>query len=256
MVNTFTFTLQLKSCKMNPLTICLNSKKKPVLFKGSCDQSISALAHEVRNPLTNINLAIGLLESAIKDDSLKPYLDIIMRSSGRITDLITELLKNQQPDEVRPEKQSIYQLLDEVLEMAKDRIRLKNIMVRKDYAAHDCKIELNRPKMKIALTNIIVNAIDAMRADTGELRLVTKTFRDKYVIQIEDNGCGISKLNLKSIFKPFFTKKPGGLGIGLATTYDILQSNHVKVNVESKEGKGTQFILLFDKNDQYNLFVN
>ena len=63
---------------------------------------------------------------------------------------------------MQAEKHSVHQLLDEVLEMTEDRMMLKNIAVRKDYAVQDRKIVLNRPEMKIALTNIIINAIDAM----------------------------------------------------------------------------------------------
>jgi C4-dicarboxylate-specific signal transduction histidine kinase len=64
---------------------------------------------------------------------------------------------------------------------------------------------------------------------------------------INDNGCGISKENLKNIFKPHYTNRPGGLGIGLAATANILRSNNIRVNVESRETKGTCFILLFDR---------
>lgn len=218
-------------------------------------QFVAALAHEVRNPLSNINLAVEMLKSAIRDDdNQKIYLDIIMRSSVRINDLIKDLLKYQQMDEVQMEKHSVCQLLDEVVEMAKDRILLKNIAVRKNYATKDRKIMLNKPKMKIALTNIIINAIDAMGTENGELRLVTKLIDNRYAIQIEDNGCGISKEDLKYIFKPNYTNKPGGLGLGLAATYDILQLNHVGVNVVSEIGQGTQFILLFEEKYQYNFF--
>ncbi|HET9429902.1 MAG TPA: ATP-binding protein, partial [Chitinophagaceae bacterium] len=209
-------------------------------------QYVVDLVHEIRNPLTNIQLSVGMLELAMKENDLKIYLDIIMRSSIRIHGLINELLKYQQPGEMQAGKHSIHRLLDEVLEMIEDRRLLKNITVRKDYAIQDCKIVLNRPKIKIALTNIIINAIEAMTPEKGELKLVTKSIADKYVIEIEDNGCGISRGNLKYIFKPYFTNKPGGLGLGLKTTYDILRSNHVRVNVESKEGKGTRFILFFD----------
>jgi len=169
--------------------------------------------------------------------------------------LICGILKYQE-DEVQVEKHSIHQLLDEVLEMAGDRMRLKKIAVWKDYASNDCKIELNRVKMLIGLTNIIVNAIDSMTPGKGELKLVTKSIEGSYVIQIEDNGCGISKENLKNIFKPYFTNKAGGLGIGLATTYNILRSNNVGVHVESEEGKGTRFILAFEEKLQYSQCSN
>jgi C4-dicarboxylate-specific signal transduction histidine kinase len=161
--------------------------------------------------------------------------------------LINDLLKNKQ-DEVEVEGHSIHQLLDEALELARDRISLKNIVVIKKYE-QDCKLTLNGPEMKIALTNIIVNAIDAMTTGEGQLTLITKSIESRYVVMINDNGCGISEENLKNIFKPHYTNKPGGLGIGLAATGNILRSNNVRVNVESRETKGTCFILLFYRNE-------
>jgi signal transduction histidine kinase len=225
----------------------LRSLPPPKIVQKQPSQFATALAHEVRNPLSNINLAVEMLKSIIRQEDQKIYLNIIMRSSVRINDLINELLKYQQAIEVPAEKHSIHQLLDEILAMSEDRIMLKHIRVRKEYAARDCKVVLNKHKMKIALTNIIINAIDSMTSEKGELKLTTKSIAGNYAIQIEDNGCGISKANLKNIFKPYFTNKPGGLGLGLAATYHILRSNHVSVNVESAEGGGTRFILLFPK---------
>lgn len=213
-------------------------------------QSVSALAHEIRNPLTNINLAVEELRSMITNDDQKTILDVIERSSGRINKLLRDLLISFRGRKVQLEKTSIHQILDQVLFMCKDRIMLKHITVKKDYAVQDCKILLNEPKMKIALTNIIVNAIEAMSNKGGQLKIFTKSIAGKFILHIEDNGCGISKTNLKNIFRPYFTTKPGGRGVGLAATYDILCLNHVKVNVKSELGKGTRFILLFEKNYQ------
>lgn len=228
----------------------------PKILKDDAGQFASALAHEVRNPLSNINLAVEILKQMTGDDDQKIYLDIILRASGRINSLVTDLLTSCHADEMGSGKHSIHQLLDEVLAMTQDRIRLKNIAVIKDYAKQDCVIVLNRPKMKIALTNIIINAIEAMTSGKGKLKLVTKLIDGRYAVHIEDNGCGISKEDLKNIFKPYFTNKPGGMGLGLATTYAILLSNHVRINVESKEGGGTNFILLFTKKNQHTSFNN
>ncbi len=225
----------------------LRSLASPKVIQGMISQIASVMAHEVRNPLTNINLSIEMLEPALKDNELKIYLGIIKRSSIRINDLLNELLKYQEEDELRIKKYSIHLLLDDVLAMTEDRLMLKNITVIKNYASVDCKIALNRHKMKIALTNIIINAIDAMAHGKGELRLVTKSIDGRFIIQIEDNGCGISKENLKEIHKPYYTNKPGGLGLGLATTYNILLSNHVGVEVQSEEGIGTKFVLYSKK---------
>jgi len=223
--------------------------KIPVDYPG---QFTSALVHEVRNPLNNINLSVEMLGFAIKDDDLTMYLDVIKRSSVRISNLINELLTYQQTDNPQKRKHSIHHLLDEVVEMAGDQLMLKNISVKKAYSSHDCSGIFNRLGMKIALTNIINNAIDAMTPCYGELKLVTKSIDGKYIIQIEDNGCGISKANLKKIFTPYFTNKPGGLGLGLSTSYHILRSNQVGVLVSSVEGLGTRFVLMFDKTHQYN----
>ena len=207
----------------------------------------SALAHEVRNPLTNINLAVEMLNSAIKDEDLKMYVDIIMRSSIRIDKLINDLLRYQETGQAQPEKYSLHQLLDEILAMTADRIALKRIRVVKDYAALDCKIWIDKEKIRIAFINIIINAIDAMPSQMGELTLVTRSTDSKHVIEILDNGTGISKEDLRNIFKPYFTNKPGGMGLGLSTTLAILRSNRVEVDVRSEEGKGTRFILLVPK---------
>lgn len=206
----------------------------------------SALAHEIRNPLTTINLATDMLESAIVDKDLRNYLDIIRRNSVRINDAIYALLKHQDADKEKEKTYPIHQLLDEVLEMAEDRLLIKNIVVKKEYTTENCPMLSNRAMIKIALTNIIINAIDAMPWEKGELRLKESSVGGNYALLIEDNGCGISKENLECIFRPYFTNKPDGLGLGLSTTYDILRSNRVEINVTSEEGVGTCFTLVFD----------
>jgi signal transduction histidine kinase len=214
---------------------------------GQSSRFASALAHEVRNPLTNINLSTDMLRSAITDSELKIYVDIIIRSSMRINHLINELLQYQEIEESETNKHSLHQLLDDVLTLTADRILLKKITVRKEYGAQDGKICVDRGKIGIALTNIIINAIEAMSSQNGELTLVTRSIGNKYVLEITDNGTGIKNEQLKDIFRPYFTNKPGGMGLGLSTTLEILQYNHVVVDVSSEEGRGTCFILFFDK---------
>ena len=214
------------------------AKKKPA--------QLAALAHEIRNPLANIKLAAEMLGSIITDDDQKLYLDIIMRNSTRINEVLTDMLRSCQPDETHLEEHSIHELLDEVQVMSKDRIKLKNILVTKNYTKKDRKIMVDKLKLKIAFTNIIINALEAMPIEKGELKLVTRSAKGRPVVEIRDNGIGISKENLKQIFKPYFTNRTGGMGLGLSTAFDMLQSNHVQVNVRSVPGRGTSFILSFD----------
>jgi signal transduction histidine kinase len=231
-------TYQSSGRRINSLILPEEVSHQPARF-------ITALAHEVRNPLTNINLAVDMLAFVVNDDEPKLYLDIIRRSSARINHLIGDLLKYQEPDKAEGNGYSMHRLLDEVLERAADRIRLKNIAVRKEYALQDKQIMMDKGKIMIALTNIVINALDAMSSENGELRLTEGLVDDHYSLQIGDNGCGIPAEHLQEIFKPYFTRKPGGLGLGLSTTWDILEANHIRMNVESREGEGTCFTLLF-----------
>jgi C4-dicarboxylate-specific signal transduction histidine kinase len=84
-----------------------------------------------------------------------------------------------------------------------------------------------------------------MPDNNGELRIFTASKNGKFILRIEDNGCGISPDNFGQIFEPYFSKKAGGLGIGLATTFAILKTNKVTITVESEIGTGTAFILSF-----------
>jgi len=214
------------------------SKNKPAEY-------ISALVHEVRNPLSNINLALEMFDPANLDEEQREYLNIIARSSCRIKDLVNTLLIADQTGEYSSEAYSLNQLLEEALVIARDRIMLKKIEVYREYTAADHSILMDREKMKIAVANIITNAIDAMSSGKGELRLVTRSSGKESAIEIQDNGIGISQDHLKRIFEPYFTNKPGGMGLGLSTTLEILRANHARVDVRSVQGSGTCFILSF-----------
>ena len=214
---------------MNSLLISPQKRATQSAWNEHSVPITSVIVHELRNPLSNIMLTVHLLETKILNDNDRTYLEIIKRSSVKMNDLINYLLKGQQEEEIQEEKCSLHQLLDEVIEMAKDRITLKNIVVRKDYVPHDLKIKIDKPKIKIALTNIVINAIDAIGSKNGELKLGTKLIRGRHALSIQDNGNGISKENLPFIFNPYFTNKPGGVGVGLAVTKDILLSNQISV---------------------------
>ena len=207
----------------------------------------SALAHEVRNPLANINLAAELIISGTLDEEQKSYVEIINRGVARINNLLTDFLTSHKNEEAHSEICSVNDLVDEVLDIIKDRILLKNVDVRKLYSSIDYKILINKEEIKIALINVIINGIEAMPLNNGILKLATRMTDDKCAIEIEDNGIGISEKNLKNIFTPFFTNKPGGMGIGLSTTLDILLSNCATMDVQSQEGTGSRFTLFFDK---------
>jgi signal transduction histidine kinase len=210
-------------------------------------QYFFALAHEVRNPLCNINLACDMLKFANLDEEQRTCLDIIMRGSTRINDLINILLKSEEVEEIKYEHYSLQQLLEDVIVITRDRILLKQVEVSRAYATTERGVLMDIDKMKIAITNIVINAIDAMTFGKGQLKLTTKLIDETISMEIQDNGVGISKENMERMFEPYFTNKPGGMGLGLSATLEILKANQARVSVQSEEGVGTCFILSFDR---------
>lgn len=219
----------------------------PTDWKAQWEEFISVLALEVRSPLSNMNLSLELMASLMESDEQKMYMDIISRNFWKVSGLVNELLHYQPLGEEHRGKYSAQRLLDEASAMAGDLIALKDIVVHKSYSGEDCALSVNAHKMKIALNNIVVNAIESMTTKQRLLTLEARHVEEGYMITIGDTGRGISKEDMPKIFTPYFTDRPGRLGLGLSTAFGILMSDHVQVNVESEEGVGTRVILLFQR---------
>jgi signal transduction histidine kinase len=212
------------------------------------------IAHEIRNPLTNIGLAADQLKGAIVvNDETQMLLDMINRNGTRINQLISELLSSTKFSELKYEPVSPNDLLDEAMELATDRIQLKKIRVEKRYTDGSGKIMADREKLKIALLNIIVNAVEAMTSDDGVLSLQTEMSGNKCIITITDNGTGMDSETLSKLFEPYFTSKFKGNGLGLTNTQNIILNHKGNIEVESELGKGTSFIISLSMPDSHSL---
>ena len=202
------------------------------------------IAHEVRNPLTNINLATSQLKTDIpaSDENLLYLFGIIDRNSNRINKLISDLLNSTKFTELRFTKAAVNDILDESLVMAKDRIELNHVFIKKNYTTK-CKLNIDTEKIKIPFLNIIINAIEAMEPGKGILEITTKEEGGKCVIIITDNGKGMDAEELSKVFEPYYTNKPKGHGLGLTNTQNIIFNHQGTIGVESEAGQGTSFII-------------
>lgn len=205
------------------------------------------IAHEIRNPLTNLSLALDQLKEEFSDDTsdAELYLGIIERNSNRIEKLITDLLNSSKPKELKLEKQSINQLISETLTLVQDRLHLQEMKLVEDYAQVDYLVPLDKDQFKVALLNLFINAIEAMEPSKGILQVATHKTNGHLQLSISDNGKGISEEDLRHLFEPFFTGKAEGTGLGLTTVQNIIHSHKGKIQVESELSKGTVFTLRF-----------
>ncbi len=134
--------------------------------KNSCISGRIArvIAHEVRNPLTNILLAVGQFkqDEAPDNDDRQLYLDIIERNCTRINQLVTELLQSTRMMELHLQEYHVNTLVKNALALAEDRIRLNDIRLNEFYTEENVTVQADDEKMNIALLNILINAVEAM----------------------------------------------------------------------------------------------
>jgi len=227
------------SRRKNALQKLMNTEK--LAMTGRLARTI---AHEVRNPLTNINLSLEHLGWNAAEGQEK-YFEMIRRNSERINQLITEMMNSSRPAELVMTDIPVDVLLDQTLDLAKDRIVLKDIKLIKNYGREKIVIRIDSGKMKIALLNLLINAVEAMEAGKGILELATYIEKGRCVITITDNGYGIDKEHLEHLFEPFFSKKSKGMGLGLTATQNIIFTHEGTIDVQSEPGKGTMFIVSF-----------
>lgn len=209
-----------------------------------------SIAHEVRNPLTNLSLALDQLvdELGEKNRDTQLYTDIIGRNVERIGALITDMLNSSKPRELDRRPQNLNDIVRETLGFVNDRIKLKQMKLVTDFSSSDCVANLDREQLRIALTNIFINAVESMEPEHGKLTVRTQCIEDSQVcVTITDNGAGISPENLQRLFDPFFTGKQSGMGLGLTATQNIVNSHKGHIDVDSHIGIGTTFKLTFPK---------
>lgn len=206
------------------------------------------IAHEIRNPLTNINLAADYL---LEDDSaVEDYLKMIKRNAGKISELVNELLNNTGLNDLKLEKYDLSVIIEDALDSISDRANFARLTIEKNFQEPLPALMLDRKKMHVAIKNILLNAVEAMDEKGNLLRIrATLPHNEQVKIYIQDNGKGIQSNDLDFLFDPFFTRKEDGIGLGLMNARQIISAHGGKIYVESKEGEGSCFIILLPLNN-------
>ena len=233
---------------LHDITNLRRAEKANLLIEklGATGRLVRTLAHEVRNPLNNINMSVEqLMQNSDENEESQLFLDIVQRNSKRIGDIITELLDTSRPTDLVFDRSTLQSIMDESIAEALDRITLQHVNMQIKYANETCEVMANKEKLKIAFLNIIINAVEAVPSGTGELYIAIDKLKDRHVVSIRDNGCGIPEENISRLFEPYFTSKRNGMGLGLAAALNILQSHKANIDVTSVVGKGTTFTITF-----------
>jgi two-component system, NtrC family, nitrogen regulation sensor histidine kinase NtrY len=200
------------------------------------------LAHEIKNPLTPIQLSVERLEEKYFSDE-KRFMEIFPESIKIINQEIQNLYNlaktfSNFAKDIEPEKVSFnpFSTIQDIITpyQTKFNIQLsgsKNMQIRFD--------PMNFYQI---ITNILQNAMDASEEE-NPIRIIISEKKETVAVEIQDEGCGIEKEDIPKIFEPYFSKKKKGIGLGMALVKKLVDINGAKIFVESEVNKGTKFIL-------------
>ena len=206
------------------------------------------LAHEIRNPLSTLNLNLQLL----REDLLRPgaaveprtvaRLDSLEQEARRLQTILDDFMKFAGRHEVHLKALPLGPLLAEAAAFYAERLRRAGIQVRTQFADGLPPAALDADRFKQAVSNLILNAEAAM-PDGGELLITAEPERRGACVHITDTGVGIPTENLDKVFEPYYSTRPGGTGLGLPMVRRIVQEHGGSIEVHSEVGRGTRFTI-------------
>jgi PAS domain S-box-containing protein len=214
-------------------------------------QLAAGIAHEIRNPLTTMSLAIQHLEKKCYEDFQKNKLELVQKNIDRINKIIQELLTFSRPYSFNFTCENVNAIIERLEPMLKNLHpgEIKNIKIIKKYNPKLPKAWVDSHHLEQVFLNLALNAIDATKYKR-ELYISTNydPKQEKIEIKFKDTGYGIAEENLKKIFHPFFTTHEDGTGLGLPICQMIINEHKGNISAESRLGEGTTFTILLPLN--------
>jgi signal transduction histidine kinase len=206
-------------------------------------QLSAGLAHELRNPLGTIRGSAEMLGRTLttENEVAREVAGYISAEVDRANSLITRFLQFARPLQLRPEQADLAQTLDRAIMMAER--EAPNIAIYKNYAPEIPPFSFDPELLERVVYNLVLNAAQASPAG-GTVTVKTRAAGGTVEIAVIDRGSGIEPAHLDTIFNPFFTTKPEGVGLGLAIVAKIVDEHGGKISVESEPKKGSIFRIL------------
>lgn len=201
-------------------------------------QLAAAVAHEIRNPLTSIK---GFAQLQKKSNTYNEnYNTIMLNEVQKIETIISEYLSMCNPLGDSPFKdENIIELIEQVITLLQPQANLSNQNIFFVKNKEQYLVECNAIAIKQTLINIIKNALEAIH-DGDTVLIKINEFENKQIaIKIIDSGCGISRDRLSHIGEPFYSTKERGTGLGLMSSFNIIEKHHGSIHIESEVNNGT-----------------
>lgn len=215
----------------------------------------AAIAHEIKNPINTIGLTMDYIETNLSpNDSKKRYefyklFENMKKELARINKIVEGFLRLTVPDRFEFKETNVNEIIKEVGSELEPSLVKNNISMKMELDDDVNPILADEEKLKIVFSNLIINAIEAMPRG-GEITIKTGNIDHRRIrVDVVDNGIGIEKDEMSKIFKPYYTTKKQGFGLGLPLILSIVQKHDGRLTVNSKKGNGTTFSILFPVSD-------
>ena len=219
---------------------------------------IGNLAHELRTPIFNVQGYLHtLLEGGLIDENInEDYLNRADKNLDRLIELVKDLdtitKLESDADALNLEKVDLVELCEDVMEAAEMKAKSRKIKLKFDKTYDPLYVTADAGKIDQVFTNLIMNSINYGR-ENGETRVSFHNMGENVLVEVQDNGLGISEDNLPRIFERFYRveksrdRHKGGSGLGLAIVKHILEAHKQNINVTSSEGEGSNFSFTLER---------
>ncbi len=203
----------------------------------------AGVAHEVKNPLNSMRLWLENLKESLpreQENGAQDAVRVLDKEIDRLDAVVKRFLDFTRPMELRLEATQLADLLKEVMQVAQPQLQKANVQVAQLLPIDVPEVYVDRALLKQAVLNLVLNAAEAM-PNGGQLRVMLSRRGEMAEITVGDTGKGIPTENKQKVFQLFFTTRPGGSGIGLASTFRIVQLHNGSIDFSSEVGRGTTF---------------
>ena len=204
------------------------------------------LAHEIRNPLGSIKGAAQYLKEEAANDEHRNLLNVIVEGADRLNDVVSRFLEYTRPYQLNLKRHNINGIIKKTIALIAANKLMEKINIIEDLDENIPAVEVDDQQFIQVVLNISLNAIESMQQG-GMLTFRTAgpgaDAEGMITLSIRDTGGGISKNDIKNIFKPFFTTKERGVGLGLAICQKIIKEHGGSISVQSDPSRGTEFLI-------------
>ncbi len=203
------------------------------------------LAHEIRNPVMGIANAIEIIAEDTQYEQNKQILQEVKRQANRVNEAISKLLKYSKTEKLKLEKHNINDLIKSIVFFLKNQSGINRITFVLELEPEIPAFNFDKEKIENAFINLSLNAVQAIEGKGIIVYKTKQNTKNKTVeISVEDNGIGIPEDKINEIFKPFYTTKTEGTGLGMSIIKETVENHGGSIKVTGKKGSGTTMTII------------